>query len=231
MDDLVKVSGFEDPDGEAPWVMQLVSLVDKVSPPDHSAVCEAAAMAVVSLLADERAQPGGEWSPAVQRWLAGRIRKHVRRARGAAWDHAQDLAGVTVSHAGAQVRAFVPMSTTALPKEISKLQMQGFALADPHVARDVTLVPLGPVVVSICPVPVLPTGKAAAAAGHAAQLAARDMVESRLAMWAHGGFPVVVEHPPMSAWAILVSTSQVVVVDAGFTEVAPGTCTALARWA
>jgi peptidyl-tRNA hydrolase len=39
-----------------------------------------------------------------------------------------------------------------------------------------------------------------------------------------------VELPTNEEWKERISTSQVVVVDAGFTEVVPGTATALARW-
>src|ERR1035441_8707111 len=63
------------------------------------------ATAVVQLLDDPRSVDG-EWHDEVQRWLDGRIRKVARRARGSKWDAAAELPGVTVSHAGAQVRAF-----------------------------------------------------------------------------------------------------------------------------
>ena len=57
------ISGHEDPEGEAPWAMQLVARVEKALPPTHIAICEAAATSVVRLLADTRSQPGGEWFP------------------------------------------------------------------------------------------------------------------------------------------------------------------------
>jgi peptidyl-tRNA hydrolase len=84
--------------------------------------------------------------------------------------------------------------------------------------------------VSITPEPRLTTGKAAAAAGHAAQLAYLEMDGPRRASWAAIGFPVAVELPATEEWEERLATSQVVVEDAGFTEVAPGTATAVARW-
>lgn len=225
------VSGYADPPGEPPWVMQLVIRVEKADPPTRTAACAAAATATALLLADAQAGPGGPWEAAVDRWMAGRIRKHARRARGAAWDRVALLPGVTVVTGGACVRAFVPCPTDAIPPDIARLQMSGLELADPRAAAGVLAVPGGPVVVSICPDPVLPAGKAAAAAAHGAQLAAMNMSPARLALWAAAGFPVALEQPPASAWQALRASAQVVVVDAGLTSVAPGTVTALARWA
>jgi len=72
--------------------------------------------------------------------------------------------------------------------------------------------------------------KAAAAAGHAAQLALMQMPCDRLAAWAGLGFDVVVEHPDVARWRRLRRLAQVEVVDAGLTAVPAGTSTALARW-
>jgi peptidyl-tRNA hydrolase len=210
--------------------MQLVARVEKTLPPNHVAVCEAAATAVVQLLADARSQLGGEWFPSVQRWEAGRIRKLARKARGSQWERVQALAGVSVAHDGAEVRAFVPSPIDNVPVEISRLQLQGFDLEAPDQRLVVEPAHDAPVVVSITPEPRLTTGKAAAAAGHAAQLAYVEMDEARRTPWAAIGFSVAIEFPATEEWKERISTSQVVVEDAGFTEVAPGTATAVARW-
>ncbi|WP_448625197.1 hypothetical protein [Geodermatophilus sp. URMC 64] len=220
-----------DPEGVAPWAMQLVAHIEKSAPPTRTAVCAAAAVAVVRLLADDRARPGGEWFPPVRRWTDGRIRKHCRRARGAAWERLGALPGVTAEVGGAEVRALVPTATDEIPREVAKLPLSGSELDDPEACPAIDPVPGGPVVVSICPEPFLPLGKAAAAAGHAAQVTALRMPAQRLAAWSDAGFPLVVEHPGIARWARLRSRASVEILDAGFTEVAPGTCTALARWA
>ena len=126
-----------DPEGEAPWAMQLVAHIEKSAPPTRTAVCAAAAVAVVRLLADERARPGGEWYPPVRRWTDGRIRKHCRRARGAAWERLWELPGVTAEVAGAEVRALVPTSTDEIPRVVAKLQLSGSELDDPDACRAV----------------------------------------------------------------------------------------------
>ncbi|WP_110004910.1 hypothetical protein [Geodermatophilus normandii] len=120
-----------DPPGEAPWAMQLVVRVERTAPPTRTAACSAAAVAVVRLLADERALPGGEWHPRVRRWTDGAIRKHCRRARGAAWARVGALPGVTVSSAGAEVRALVPSALDEIPRDVAKLQLSGSELDDP----------------------------------------------------------------------------------------------------
>lgn len=216
---------------ETPWAMQFVVRVERVEPPRHSDVCELTATATLRLLTDERARPGGEWAGPVQRWLAGRIRKHVRRARGAAWHRVAALDGVTVARDGAEVRALLPYPLDALPRDLARLQLEGLELEDPARRPCVDAVADGPVVASICPHPVLPTGKAAAAAAHAAQLAAGRMSPARLARWAAAGFPVSVEHPDADRWPRLRATAPVEIVDAGYTVVEPNTTTALARWA
>lgn len=210
--------------------MQLVAQVEKVSPPSRTDVCAAAASAVVTLLADERCAPGGQWHPQVSRWLAGRIRKHCRRARGATWDRVLAVPGVTATVGTAQVRAFVPSANDAIPRDLAKLQLSGAELEDPEVQASIEPWRGGPVVVSICPDPVLPLGKAAAAAGHAAQLSAVTMPAERLVRWEEDGFQVEVEHPEPQRWAAHLEAAPVIVRDGGLTVVAPGTVTSLARW-
>ncbi|SDI80086.1 hypothetical protein SAMN05444157_0222 [Frankineae bacterium MT45] len=222
--------GHRDPSGEAPWAMQLVVRVEKSQPPTRTAALEASALATVTLLSDDRAQEGAEWCASIQRWLDGHIRKHVRRARGAQWEQAQQLPGVTVTHRGAQVRAFVPMSTGSLPAELRKLQLSGTELADPDLREAATPLPDGPIVIAITPLPVLPFGKAAAAAAHAAQLSAMSMSAPRRQTWADDGFPLVVIQPGPAAWARFTAAAPVTVVDAGFTVVEPNTMTAAATW-
>jgi peptidyl-tRNA hydrolase len=138
---------------------------------------------------------------------------------------------VTVTVSGVEARAFVPCPVDAIPEAVARLQLQAFDLDDPAPLPVVDPVPGGPLVVSICPDPVLPTGKAAAAAGHAAQLARMRMPADRVAGWAGTGFAVVVEHPGADRWIEVLWDAPVVVADAGYTVVSPGTVTAVARWA
>jgi peptidyl-tRNA hydrolase len=221
--DPAAVSAYRDPPGEAPWAMPIVVRVEKGAEPTAVAVAEATATAVVRVLADPRSTDG-EWAAAVSRWLDGRIRKVARRARGSRWTAAQTLPGVTVVHDGAEVRAFVPTATDAVPPEIAKLQVSGLELppGEPTPPR------AGALSIALTPHVTMSPLKAAVQAGHAAQLAYHVMSDDQLSSWREAGFDVRVCYPDAAAWARLASSARVVVRDAGFTEIPPGTRTALA---
>ena len=51
---------------EAPWAMQVVLRLERADVPTRTQLCEAAAAAVVTLIADPRSQPGGPWEPSVR---------------------------------------------------------------------------------------------------------------------------------------------------------------------
>lgn len=193
--------------------MALVLRLERV-PPGRTAVLEAAAAATLAVCTDPRAEPGGEWHEAVAAWVAGRIRKIARRARGAHWAAVQDLAGVTCSVGEAQVRALVPGPIDETPRAVSRLQIGGTDL-DPD---DPGPVPDGAVTIWLSPHVGMTVGKAAAQVGHAAML------------WgAPGRFAVRTASP--HRWAGLrgaVTAGRAVAVrDAGFTEVDPGTVTCI----
>ncbi|MBS6072170.1 MAG: peptidyl-tRNA hydrolase [Actinomyces urogenitalis] len=111
--------------------MQIAVRYDKVHPPRRVDVAEATARAVVALLASPESSEGGPWHEAVTYWQDGRIRKLVRRARGARWDEVQGLPGVTVRQDGprgwgqACARAFVPAPVRPLPTALAKAQVEG----------------------------------------------------------------------------------------------------------
>jgi peptidyl-tRNA hydrolase len=224
---------------DVPWAMQLAVRVEKgtekstekTAPPSHSAVCEAAAMAVVRLLTD----PNPEWQQAVHRWESGRIRKVTRRARGVRWEAVQRLPGVTVEHAGAQVRSFVPGPVTEVPPELAKLQVAGLDLEehsdddsddDSH-EREAIEPPEHPyAALALNPDVRMSTGKAAAQCGHAAHLLLRQAAEPGLSAWIVSGLRVHLVRG--ETWRRCVDRATVAVRDAGFTEVPPGTMTAIA---
>ena len=210
-------------DHPVPWAMQLAVLVDRARPASHIATCEAAARAVVALLDDPRSTEG-EWHDAVQHWRDGRIRKLVRRARGARWDEVQQLPGVTVVQGGAAARAFVPGPVEPLPRPLAKLQVGGTELPDDgHSTSDDALVRIG-----ISPLIEMTTGKSAAQCGHAAQLAYEAMDAGERGRWRADGFRVRVGHVDPAAWAS--DPGRVQVVDAGFTELEGPTETTRAWW-
>lgn len=205
--------------------MPVVVRAERGSEPTASAVAEAAAMAVVRLLDDARSVEG-EWQADVGRWVDGRIRKVARRARGSQWLAVTELPGMTVVHAGAEVRAFVPTPTDAVPPEIAKLQVAGLELEAGTPSSDSAALP-----VAITPLVAMTPLKSAVQVAHAAQLARTTMSTADLERWRSTGFAVRLVRPDAATWGRLLASAQVVVQDGGFTEIPPGTQTTLALWA
>lgn len=218
----VGVTGFEDPENEAPWAMPIAFVAEKQSPATVTAICEASAKAVVALLAHP-ATLSGEWRPLVERWTAGRIRKVVRRGTPAHFARAEHLPGVTVEHAGAKVRAFVPGPTDQLPADLKRLQVSGSEPPELGTPSEGALVS-----VMVNPALSMSVGKTAAQVSHAAQLAWMQMDPVRRFTWEVTGFSVRVVHPSPEEWELLLPSAKVRVVDAGFTEIPPGSNTAVA---
>ncbi|HET9658080.1 MAG TPA: peptidyl-tRNA hydrolase [Kineosporiaceae bacterium] len=214
-----------------PWAMQLAIRDDRPDRPGHLAVCAAAGEAVVRLLTDPRSVDG-RWTPYVRHWMDGRIRKVVRRGRGATFAATGVLEHVEVDRKGTVVRAFVPGPTDAVPRELSRLQVAGTDLP-----RDGDISPGGEgllVTVALNPLAAMTTGKAAAQTGHAAQLAWMALQPPELApvldRWRAQEFAVRVVLPGEREWRRWLGNAPVTVRDAGFTEVEPGTLTAVAAW-
>lgn len=221
------ISAHADPEGETPWAMQLVVRLEKQNPAGRTEICEAAAMAVVHLLAG--ADQNDQWRRAVERWEQGRIRKHCRRARGAKWERLAELDGVTVEWRGVEVRALVPGPVDAIPELVRKLQLSGTEPGDPNRISHM-VAPKEAVVIAIPADTPMGLGKAAAAAGHAAQLTWMQMDAARRERWCGSGPHVKVIQPDGRDFQEVLDRAQVVARDAGFTEVDPGTITAAAYW-
>lgn len=207
------------------YVLPLVVRIERAAPPARTDALEGAARAVVTLLADERVADGGEWAEAFDAWGRGRIRKVVRRARGAEWRRAGALPGVTVTSGGAQVRVFPPVPVDGWPKDLARLQVSGTDLDDPEPppapARGVPVLWLNPGLP-------MTAGKAMAQAGHAAQIGWWRLARAERSAWAADGFPLAVRVAGPSRWNGLRGSGLPVVRDAGFTEIAPGSCTVVA---
>ncbi|NEW71749.1 peptidyl-tRNA hydrolase [Streptomyces rhizosphaericus] len=246
-----------DRDAAPQFVLPLVVRIEKAAPPARTDALETAARAVLVLLSDERATAAdGEWAQAVRDWQDARIRKVVRRARGAEWRRASGLPGITVmggapapataedvtghedgdvtghvggdgasSAAAAEVRVFPPVPLDGWPKELAKLQVSGTDLDDPEppTAPD----PTGPVL-WLSPQVEMSAGKAMAQAGHGAQLAWWELDDAARAAWREAGFPLAVRTASAERWDELTASGLPVVRDAGFTEIAPGSCTVVA---
>lgn len=215
-----------DRDAAPQFVLPLVVHIEKTAPPARTDALETAARAVLVLLSDERATaPDGAWTEAVRSWQDARIRKVVRRARGAEWRRAEALPGITLvapaadGGPAAEVRVFPPVPLDGWPKDLAKLQVSGTDLDDPEPppAPD----PTAPVL-WLNPEVTMSAGKSMAQAGHGAQLAWWELDGAARAAWRAAGFPLSVRTPSPEHWARLVASGLPVVRDAGYTEIAPG---------
>ncbi len=229
--------------GEAPdevRALQLVLRLERGTPPSWHDAIALSASAAVAICLDPRSAEGGPWHETIAEYARGHIRKVTRRARGAHWQAAQELPGITLTSGDTQVRALVPGRASALDKRISRLQVGGTdaPIDDPSPAPgDGTLQMWLP------PEPVMTLGKSMAQTGHAAMIAAALMAGTTpdaLDRWAAAGYPchgiradeltwrrlADAVHHPAEAWD---GDRLAAVRDAGFTEIAPGTITVIAR--
>ncbi|MGX1880448.1 aminoacyl-tRNA hydrolase [Streptomyces sp. NPDC055287] len=212
---------------EAPqFVLPLVVHIEKDDPPARTDALETAARAVLVMLCDERSLGDGEWAETMRLWQDARIRKVVRRARGAEWRKASALPGITVTGEAAEVRVFPPVPLDGWPKELAKLQVSGTDLDDQRPPSPA--LPEG-AVLWLSPDLDMSAGKAMAQAGHGAQLAWWELTEADRTAWQDAGFPLSVRTPEDGQhWRKLTASGLPIVRDAGFTEIAPGSCTVVA---
>ncbi|MGV9994785.1 peptidyl-tRNA hydrolase [Streptomyces sp. NPDC003374] len=218
-------SGHSARDLAPQYVLPLVVRIERAAPPARTDALETAARAVLTMLSDERSLGDGEWAQAVRDWQDARIRKVVRRARGAEWRRAEALPGITVTGETAEVRVFPPVPLDGWPKDLARLQVSGTDLDDPEPpAAPEPGVP----VLWLSPGLDMSAGKAMAQAGHGAQLAWWELSEEERAAWRDAGFPLAVRTAGPARWRDLVASGLPVVRDAGFTEIAPGSCTVVA---
>ncbi|MCX4984162.1 peptidyl-tRNA hydrolase [Streptomyces sp. NBC_00572] len=209
------------------FVLPLVVRIERDAPPSRTDALETAARAVLEILTDDRSLGEGEWAQVMTDWQDARIRKVVRRARGAEWRRAGALPGITVTGTEAEVRVFPPVPLDGWPKELAKLQVSGTDLDDPAAPGPV---PEGAAVLWLNPELDMSAGKAMAQAGHGAQLLWWAMTDADRKTWREAGFPLAVRTAAAGDWPALTASGLPVVRDAGFTEIAPGSCTVVSAF-
>lgn len=201
------------------WVLPLVVRIERDAPPARTDALEAAAVAVLTMLTTD--EP--DWVDAVRAWDGSRIRKVVRRARGAEWRRAGELPGITLARRSAEVRVYPPIPLDGWPPALARLQVGGTELDDP--AEPATAGARLPLIL-LSPEIEMSAGKAMAQVGHAAQLGWRSLRRRKRRAWQDAGFDLAVRTPSARQWRAVLEGGAPVVHDAGFTEVAPGSATA-----
>jgi hypothetical protein len=133
-----------------------------------------------------------------------------------------------VTGGSAEVRVYPPVPLDGWPKDLARLQVSGTDFGDdePPAAPEP-----GVPVVWMNPKVEMTAGKSMAQAGHAAQLGWWRLDPERAAKWRADGFPLRVRTAAPGRWAELAASDELPMVrDAGFTEVEPGTATAIAEF-
>ncbi|WP_405915845.1 peptidyl-tRNA hydrolase [Streptomyces sp. NBC_00728] len=201
------------------FVLPLVVHIEKAAPPARTDALETAARAVLTILSDERSLGDGPWAQAMTDWQDARIRKVVRRARGAEWRRAEALPGITVTGTSSEVRVFPPVPLDGWPKDLARLQVSGTDLDDPEPPAPAD--PAAPVL-WLNPELDMSAGKTMAQTGHGAQLAWWELSEKERTAWRESGFALSVRTADPARWSELTTSELPLVRDAGFTEIAPG---------
>jgi peptidyl-tRNA hydrolase len=208
------------------YALPLVIRVERAAPPARTDALEGAARAVLRFLSDPRVTDAdGEWAPAARAWEDARIRKVVRRARGAAWERACALPGITVVNGSAEVRVYPPVPVDDWPPDLARLQVAGTDFDDPLAPAEPAA---GTPVLWLNPDLPMTAGKAMAQAGHGAQLAWWELGPTTRSAWLELDFALAVRVAEPAQWTELLVSGLPVVTDGGFTEVAPGSATVVA---
>ncbi|MBN9644125.1 aminoacyl-tRNA hydrolase [Corynebacterium mendelii] len=220
--------------------MPIVLDMPKDHPPLRHQLLAAAAQATVACCLAPQAGVDGPWSTALCSWYGARIRKIARRARGTQFARAAELPGVSSVNGTARARAFLPCPIPRTPKNISRLQISG---TDLPCADDISylttrnLIPGQPGHDSTRPVVYInaslgmTAGKAAAQASHGSMMLAAAATPEQIVRWAATGFALDVKEVGEELFTAASRLHRAcTIVDTGYTEIAPGSVTAVALW-
>lgn len=211
---------------DRPRALQMAARVEKADPPRLDDVFAGAALGVIALLDDHRSLPGGVWHEEVAAWNGARIRKIMRRARASAWERAQSVPGLTIRHASAEVRIFVPGVVVDAPPELAKLQIRSTPLEEPERSDSLDEVTQPTLTVMLNPSVDMSWGKRGAQVAHAAQRCWEGFSRTDRLDWNAAARPVRVLTPTAALWEGQIDGLTTTIRDGGFTEIAPGTLTA-----
>jgi len=180
-------------------------------------IFKASAKAVINLLGSDDLSV----QESINSWLTGRIRKIVKRARNKAWDdtHSTEQKFSEATHASATVRVFAPMHFSDMPQPLKKLQVAGLE-AEKTESNETLQNGLNIFIEKSLQ---MSTGKTVAQVNHVVQLFLMNGEEEKVNEWISNEFPV------RFAFSETLDSyeSDIIVRDAGFTEIPSGSRTAI----
>lgn len=188
---------------------------------DHLGVLACAAAASALVRHHHPDQP--EWLA----WEADNVAKTVRRATPRAYESARASVDVfaEVTCEGARAYALLPHPADDLPRAIARMQVSGTEL--PREPRH--LPTRAGFTVALNRALGMTTGKAAAQAAHAVhEYVTHHLTPAERARWAENPAEFRVVEPDWDAFRTLAAVAVVTIRDAGHTEIAPGSLTAVA---
>lgn len=183
----------------------------------HEDVVAAAALASVGAWLRTGDLP--EWN----QWLAGPFTKSVRRGNRVRLSAIENDALFRVRVREAWALGFAPMTYEDFPKQLSKMQVSG---SDFERSGEWETSRHGPILTINLGLE-MSTGKTAAQAAHGLFMWALSRPEEERNEWFKAGMPLSISEVSQEAFDELRSSAKMVVTDAGFTEIEPGSATVL----
>lgn len=214
------ITGHPDKPGVVPCTLNIIveDTHDFTEPELVSAVAKAVAMFVPF---PWKITPGTNWDT----WYSARFRKILKRMKSKDFEKLRNsISGYC--HREGKVNLFLmpPIPYTAKPSFLKRAQVSGLVVQEsvlPHTRL------FGKPLVTANDDVMMSPAKTAVAAAHALQLL-RDKIAverpNEFNMWKNQGYPINLR------WGACLETDDVVIHDAGLTEVEPGTITASASW-
>lgn len=212
------IPDFDSAESDDPYALILVVNDSKDRVLVESEIYKASVKAVSQLLGDD----SSEVREPVLAWLDGRIRKIVKRGRNKQWDDTATVSGFSEASFGtATVRAFAPVRLSEQPQALKKLQVTGLN-AELDLTEEAVESALNVYVNRSLDMTV---GKTVAQVNHAVQLFVMNGDQASVESWFENGQQVHFLYAPQVDDSF---SADVIVRDAGFTEILPGSRTVAA---
>lgn len=161
----------------------------------------------------------------LEQWMNGRIRKLMKRVKPSQWDAVlnSEIYHTVGTSGAAEVAVFRPVRLSEQPDVLRKAQMSGLEVKDVSPSKFEDEAPV--LTVYADENLQMSTGKLAAQVGHAVQLFLMYGNEYKIEPWLESGASLSVERTDTLP---LLDTVDIIVRDAGFTEVPSGSVTVVA---